>query len=184
MRKFRFRPIRETKNKESDRKKGNGWGIAQRKVRQPEKKEKYTNAEAVTEKIGKINRNHGFNSFMVSDLNADHERSIVMYIRERSGEGIPGRLYRSPSEIKRDMAIIEEKIREVEDKLSVRNLISALMESGDGNGRLIDEDTISTLETIMDNAERSLFHLERLRDGINYLEEELSEVRWLMKKNA
>ncbi len=107
-----------------------------------------------------------------------------MYIRQRPEEGIPGRLYRSPLEIKRDMAIIEEKIRETEEKLSVRNLIATLLESNQEGEAVMDESTITTLESIIENAERSLFHLERLRDGINYLEEELSEVRWLMKKNA
>ena len=82
------------------------------------------------------------------------------------------------------MIIIEEKIKEVEDKLSVRNLISNIMETGDSEDKLIDEKTISTLETIIENAERSLFHLERLRDAMNYLEEELSEVRWLLRKDA
>ena len=107
-----------------------------------------------------------------------------MYIRSRFSEGIPGGLYRDTSEIQRDMTIIEEKIKEVEEKLSVRNLISTIMETGDREDRLMDEGTISTLETIIENAERSLFHLERLRDAMNYLEEELSEVRWLLRKDA
>lgn len=107
-----------------------------------------------------------------------------MYIRPRPNEGIPGGLYRDTSEIRRDMSIIEGKIREVEDKLSVRNIISALIESDNAEEKIIDESTVSALETIIADAERSLFHLERLRDAMNYLEEELSEVRWLMKKNA
>lgn len=107
-----------------------------------------------------------------------------MYIRPRYSEGIPGGLYRDTIEIRRDMIIIEEKIKEVEDKLSVRNLISNIMKTGDSEDKLIDEKTISTLETIIVNAERSLFHLERLRDAMNYLEEELSEVRWLLRKDA
>jgi hypothetical protein len=106
------------------------------------------------------------------------------YIRSRSGEGIPGGLYRNASEIKRDMMIIEEKIKQTESKLTVRNMLSAFLESDDDGERLADEDTISTLESIVEDAERSLFHLERLRDGLNYLEEELSELRWLLKKNA
>jgi hypothetical protein len=105
-----------------------------------------------------------------------------MYIRPRPNEGIPGGLYRDTSEIRRDMSIIEGKIREVEDKLSVRNIISAIIH--EGREEIIDESTLSSLESIIADAERSLFHLERLRDAMNYLEEELSEVRWLMKKNA
>lgn len=104
-----------------------------------------------------------------------------MYIRPRPHEGISGGLYRDASEIKRDMRIIEEKTKEIEAKLSVRNLISTLLESGK---EVIDEDTVNTIESILADTERSLFHLERLRDAMNYLEEELSEVRWLMKKNA
>ena len=107
-----------------------------------------------------------------------------MYIRQRANEGIPGGLYRKTSEILRDMSIIENKISEVESKLSVRNLISTIIESDDPEKDLIDESTVSTLEAIIEDAERSLFHLERLRTAMNYLEEELSQVRWLMKKNA
>lgn len=106
------------------------------------------------------------------------------YIRSRYGEGLPGGLYRSASEIKRDMAIIEEKITETESKLTVRNMLSALLESSDNGEKIADEDTIATLDSIIADAERSLFHLERLRDGLNYLEEELSELRWLLKKDA
>ena len=107
-----------------------------------------------------------------------------MYIRPRANEGIPGGLYRKTSEILRDMSIIENKISEVESKLSVRNLISTIIESDDPEKDLIDESTVSTLEAIIEDAERSLFHLERLRTAMNYLEEELSQVRWLTKKNA
>lgn len=106
------------------------------------------------------------------------------YIRSRYGEGLPGGLYRSASEIKRDMAIIEEKITETESKLTVRNMLSVLLESSDNGEKIADEDTIATLDSIIADAERSLFHLERLRDGLNYLEEELSELRWLLKKDA
>ena len=106
------------------------------------------------------------------------------YIRSRYGEGLPGGLYRSASEIKRDMAIIEEKITETESKLTVRNMLSALLESSDNGEKIADENTIATLDSIIADAERSLFHLERLRDGLNYLEEELSELRWLLKKDA
>jgi hypothetical protein len=80
--------------------------------------------------------------------------------------------------------IIEEKIKQTESKLTVRNMLSAFLESDDDGERLADEDTISTLESIVEDAERSLFHLERLRDGLNYLEEELSELRWLLKNDA
>ncbi len=104
-----------------------------------------------------------------------------MYVRERPYEGIPARLYRSVSEIRRDMEIIEEKIRETEEKLSVHSLISGIMESG---SRVIDKSVILTLEIVVADAENSLFRLERLRDAMNYLEEELSEVRELVKRYA
>jgi hypothetical protein len=82
------------------------------------------------------------------------------------------------------MSIIENKISEVESKLSVRNLISTIIESVNSEKDLIDESTVSTLEAIIEDAERSLFHLERLRAAMNYLEEELSEVRELVKRYA
>lgn len=104
-----------------------------------------------------------------------------MYVRERPREGIPSRLYRHPSEICKDMAIIEEKIRETEEKLSVHNLVDGILEM---DCKLINEELISTVDGLICNAERSLFHLERLRSAMIYLEEELSEVRWLLKKDA
>ena len=110
-----------------------------------------------------------------------YERSIVMYVRERPYEGIPARLYRSIAEIRRDMEIIEEKIRETEKKLSVHSLISGIMESG---SRVIDKSVVLTLELVLADAENSLFRLERVRDAMNYLEEELSEVRELVKRYA
>ena len=61
-----------------------------------------------------------------------------MYIRPRPKEGIPGGLYRRTSEILRDMSIIENKISEVESKLSVRNLISTIIESDEPEKDLID----------------------------------------------
>jgi hypothetical protein len=104
-----------------------------------------------------------------------------MYIRSRSAEGIPGGLYRETSEIRRDMKIIEEKIKEIESKLSVHNLVSTLMQSGK---TVVDDEVVASIESILEDAERSLFRLERLRAAMNYLEEELSQVRWLMKKNV
>jgi hypothetical protein len=79
------------------------------------------------------------------------------------------------------MKIIEEKIKEIESKLSVHNLVSTLMQSGK---TVVDDEVVASIETILEDAERSLFRLERLRAAMNYLEEELSQVRWLMKKNV
>ena len=103
-----------------------------------------------------------------------------MYVRSIRNEGSPAGLYRHTSEIRRDMEIIEKKIRETEDKLSVRNIIAEIIDSEE---EMIDESMISTLDKIIADAERSIFHLERLRDAMAYLEEELEEVRWLMKND-
>ena len=107
-----------------------------------------------------------------------------MYIRPRPSEGIAGGLYRETSEILSDMSIIENKIAEVESRLSVRNLISTILESGNTEETIIDESAVSALRTIIADLDRSLFHLERLQDAMNYLEEELAEVRWLTRRNA
>ena len=110
-----------------------------------------------------------------------YERSIVLYIRSIRNEGIPGGLYRHTSEIRQDMDIIERKIREIENKLSVRNLVADIIDSGK---EVIDESFIESMDRVIEDAERSIFHLERLRDAMNYLEEELEEVRWLMKNDG
>ena len=59
-----------------------------------------------------------------------------MYIRSIRDEGIPAGLYRHTSEIRRDMDIVEKKIREIEEKLSVRNLVADIIDSGK---QVIDE---------------------------------------------
>lgn len=110
-----------------------------------------------------------------------YERSIVLYIRSIRDEGIPAGLYRHTSEIRRDMDIVEKKIREIEEKLSVRNLVADIIDSGK---EVIDEGFIESMDQVIEDAERSIFHLERLRDAMDYLEEELEEVRWLMKNDG
>ena len=104
-----------------------------------------------------------------------------MYIRSIRDEGIPGGLYRHTSEIRRDMDIVERKIREIEEKLSVRNLVADIIDSGK---EVIDEGFIESMDQVIEDAERSIFHLERLRDAMEYLEEELEQVRWLMKNDG
>ena len=46
-----------------------------------------------------------------------------MYTCMNTNEGLPPRLYRSPTEIHRDMAVISRRIRENEEMLSVHNLL-------------------------------------------------------------
>ena len=46
-----------------------------------------------------------------------------MYTCMNPTEGLPPRLYRSPSEIHRDMICISAKIRENEEMLSVHNIL-------------------------------------------------------------
>ena len=105
----------------------------------------------------------------------------MYYQREIKNEGIPAGLYRHTYEIVRDMDIISKKIKETEEKLSVRGLIASIIDS---EGDVIDEGVISTVDRLLCEAERSIFHLERLRDAMEYLEAELEEVRGLMKRDA
>lgn len=105
----------------------------------------------------------------------------MYYQREIKEEGIPPILFRHPKSIQQDMSIIARKIEEVESRLSVRNLVETIIK---GEDDIIDGDVISTVEKLLCDAERSIFHLERLRDAMEYFEEELEQARRFMKNEG
>ena len=90
-------------------------------------------------------------------------------------EGIPARLYRSPDEIRRDIAEISKKIREADEQLTVRNvLMSVISEFADAE----PERWIPEFEETLAEAKEAMERLTRLEDTLEELSVELREARW------
>ena len=93
-------------------------------------------------------------------------------------EGIPPRLYRSPSEIHRDMIKISARIKENEEMLSVHNLLIEMIPSW---AEKSPEKWIPELEETVAEAQEALENLKRLQYALEELSRELEEVRCMMR---
>lgn len=98
-----------------------------------------------------------------------------MLIPGNSELGTPIRLYRSPSEIRADMQSISARINEIQDSLSVRNMLMEIISelSEDDPKRFVSE-----LAAIVSEAEDALLELKRLRNMLEELSLELEERRF------
>ncbi len=92
-----------------------------------------------------------------------------------SYEGIPSRLYRKPSEIRSDIFSVRLRIEEINDTLSVHNL---LMEFLSEWSRQEPEKWIGELEELLFEARSSLERLSELKGSLDDLREELEDSRW------
>lgn len=101
-----------------------------------------------------------------------------MYSCMNTGEGMPPRLYRSPSEIHRDMIRISAKIRENEEMLSVHNLLIEMIPTW---AEQSPDKWIPELEATVEEAREALDNLRRLQFALEELARELEEVRCMMK---
>ncbi len=93
-------------------------------------------------------------------------------------EGTPPRLYRSPTEIHRDMICISARIRENEEMLSVHNLLIEMIPTW---AEQSPEKWIPELEATVAEACEALENLKRLQCALELLTAELEEVRCIMK---
>ena len=102
-----------------------------------------------------------------------------MYRTFDTANGIPSRIYRTPTEIRCDIYKIASRIKETSSMLNIREmLVNILMsERADSPERLIPELKEAILE-----ASEALDSLKELKEELNSLEEELMEVRWLFGK--
>ena len=89
-----------------------------------------------------------------------------------SGEGT--RLYRAPSEIRSDIHRINREIRCVSEKFNIRNMLLELLLNTEGES---DEEALSELEELCEEARGLLSELGELRDALGELKEELTETR-------
>ncbi len=101
-----------------------------------------------------------------------------MYGAENRNDGIPPALYRTPAQIKRDMTRIVREIKEADEMLSVRNILTEMIDelATEEPARWIDE-----LEATVNEAREAMYRLERLRDALSELAVELEESKWVRK---
>ena len=100
-----------------------------------------------------------------------------MYSCMNTNEGMPPRLYRSPSEIHRDMMRISAAIKENEEMLSVHNLLIEMIPTW---AEQSPERWIPELEATVSEAREALDNLRRLQFALEELSEELEEIRCMM----
>lgn len=100
-----------------------------------------------------------------------------MFFGANDYEGLPPRLYRSPSEIKSDIRKISRKIKEADEMLCIRHI---LMEMISECAEKEPERWIEELEETVLEARETLRELERLKGALEELEEELGDARCYM----
>lgn len=92
-------------------------------------------------------------------------------------EGLPPLLYRSPSQIRQDMASVAAKIRETEEMLSVHNLLIEMIPTWADQS---PEKWIPELEETLAEASDALDDLHRLKAALEELSLELEDVKCMM----
>ena len=100
---------------------------------------------------------------------------MLRYGEYESGEVT--RLYRDPSEIRRDMDKINSEIKRASAMFNIRNMLIELLLRSEGED---DEKTIGELELLCEEAREALAELTDLKNSLNDLCEELEETRWEM----
>lgn len=109
------------------------------------------------------------------------ERRVLyrkMYGAENRQDGIPPALYRTPAQIKRDIAHIVKEIKEADEMLSVRNILTEMIDelATEEPARWIEE-----LEVTVAEAREAMDRLERLHNALAELSVELEEAKWIRK---
>ncbi len=92
--------------------------------------------------------------------------------------GLPPRIYRSPSDVRRDINEVRSAIDKINSKLNIRGL---LLEMITDEEKLSPKDVIPTLEAMLKEAEDALSRLDELRCELALLEEELYEIKCEMR---
>ncbi len=113
---------------------------------------------------------------MVTINNSKSDERRKMYRGIDIDSGIGARIYREPSEIRRDIRDISIRIEETNSMLNVRELMMNILTGGDFGS---PERLISELSAAVAEAEEALVTLRELEEEIGALREELREVKWL-----
>lgn len=100
-----------------------------------------------------------------------------MMLSSRPYDGAPPRLYRSCAEIRADIRELKAELREIEEKLTVRNVLMELVSSADNSD---PSSWVPVLEDIAAEAGEALERLTSFGERIEELREELLETRCAM----
>lgn len=101
-----------------------------------------------------------------------------MYRSYDANCGLPPRIYRLPAEIKRDIMDIRRRIEETADMINVRSLLIDILV---GDSESEPERLIPELYDAIVEANTALGRLGELKEELSLLEEELGEVRCMLK---
>jgi chromosome segregation ATPase len=101
-----------------------------------------------------------------------------MYTLLNNVEGCAARLYRTPSEIRRDLERIASRIEETSEMLSVHNL---LMEMIPIWAEEVPEKWIPELEETLEEANEALETLKEMKTTLEELKEEFEDARCLFQ---
>jgi hypothetical protein len=101
-----------------------------------------------------------------------------MYRPYDTENGVPPRIYRTPGEIKRDIRDIADKIEETNEMINIRGLLLDMLTSENSAS---PEKLIPDLEEAVAEAREALINLGRLKEELTSLEEELGEVKCLLR---
>ncbi len=91
--------------------------------------------------------------------------------------GIPARIYRNPKEIRRDIRVINVKIKETNAMLNIREMLLDLLLNDSQN---TPDKLILELEAALEEAKSAIEELSLLEEELSELEEELEEAKWLL----
>ena len=101
----------------------------------------------------------------------------MFFVNYSTYEGEPARLYRSPEKIREDILAIKTRIEAVDSQLNIRNILTSMIdECAVGE----PDRWIPALATIVADAEESLNLLQRLRESLDVLGEELEDTKWAL----
>ena len=84
-------------------------------------------------------------------------------------------MYRTPTEIRRDIEAVNIRINEIKNRLNVRNLLGELLEI---SLKASTESCISDLEEVVAEARDMIEELATLKDTLAELSCELEETKW------
>ena len=94
---------------------------------------------------------------------------------ENLAEGCGCTMYRTPTEIRRDIEAVNIRINEIKNRLNVRNLLGELLEI---SLKASAESCISDLEEVVAEARDMIEELATLKDTLAELSCELEETKW------
>ena len=107
-----------------------------------------------------------------------NERRIKVYRSYDNVFGLPPRIYRTPDEIRLDIYEVRQEIEKINSRLNIRGLMLEIISE---EAKLSPKDVVSTLETMLAEAEEALSELNGLKEELLDLEKELKEVKCAMR---